>query len=106
MKKFLLLLILLSSYISFSQYNIATENGNTINTCSGTFVDSGGTTGDYSNSETYTVTFCSTTPGQTIQLDFSSFDTESIDDFRVYDGNSTGALLIVEYNGTILPATV
>ncbi|MFD0962749.1 CUB domain-containing protein [Pseudofulvibacter geojedonensis] len=106
MKTRLFILLLMIGYTSYSQYNIATENGNTINTCTGVFVDSGGTAGNYSNNENYTVTFCSPIPGQTIQLDFTSFDTESIDDFRVYDGNSTAASLLAEYNGTTLPAAV
>jgi|GEM_PF-2916249 len=105
MKKLLLLLLLLSSYISFSQYNIATENGNTINTCAATLVDSGGTGGDYLVSENYSVTFCSTSPGQTIQIDFTAFDIESGFDFvNIYDGNSIAAPLLASYTGDTIPA--
>ncbi|PHS03185.1 MAG: hypothetical protein COA88_16010, partial [Kordia sp.] len=104
MKKNIFYILLSFASIGFSQtYNIATENGNTINDCSGTFVDSGGTGGDYSANENYTVTFCPDTPGDLIVLDFNAgtFSIEgSIYDFlTVYNGDTTGSPLYGTFTG-------
>ena len=46
--------------LSAQVYNIATEDGNTINTCVGGFTDSDAYDDDiYVNNESYMVTFCS-----------------------------------------------
>ncbi|MEX1001590.1 MAG: CUB domain-containing protein, partial [Crocinitomicaceae bacterium] len=67
-------------------------SGGTINTCSGTFYDSGGSGGNYANSENTTMTFCSDTPGEEIIFDFTSFTVETgWDELTVYDGSTTGA---------------
>ena len=80
----------------FSQtyYNIATLNGQNINTCSGTFVDSGGAGGNYSDNESYSITFTSSNIGEEVMVTFTSFDIEnnascSFDRLRVYDGTNT-----------------
>ncbi len=68
--------LLFVSTITFSQtYVMGTDTG-TITTCSGTFVDSGGASGTYSSNEDTTITFCPTTAGDLIQIDFSSFNTQ------------------------------
>lgn len=88
-------------------YNI--NLGGTISTCSGTFYDAGGT-GNYSNNEDYTITFCPSTPGQVIQVAFTSFNTENwnstYDRLTIYDGNSTAASQIGSYAGTTSPGTI
>ena len=97
---------MLISYIGFSQYDIATNNGQTINACTGTFFDSGGA-GDYTSSENYTITFCGDLPGAQIILDFVMFDTESsFDDLTIYDGTSTADPLIGTYDGTSLNGNI
>ena len=75
--------------------NNATNN-TTINTCSGTFYDSGGINGNYSNNETYTVTFCPNQPNTAIELAFSfnSLLLANGDQLCFYDGNSTAAPLL------------
>jgi uncharacterized protein YceK len=71
----------------------------TISTCGGTFYDSGGSTKNYGNNETKTVTFTSDN-GNRIQFNFSAFVTESADWLYVYDGTTTNAPLIGTYSGT------
>ena len=59
----------------FSQ-EILISDGGTVNTCSGTFYDSGGPTGVYSANEDYTITICPENDAQVIELDFDSFTTQ------------------------------
>ncbi|MBE9576158.1 PKD-like domain-containing protein [Flavobacterium proteolyticum] len=74
--------------------------------CGGNFIDSGGATGDYQNSENITTVICPTVPGELVTVTFTSFNTESGWDFlRIYDGNSTAATLLGTYSGTTLPPT-
>jgi hypothetical protein len=79
-------------------------------TCGGTFYDSGGSGSNYTNDESYTVTFYPATSGDKVRLTFSSFATESsYDGMMIYDGNSTSATLIssglgVGTNSTTCPA--
>ncbi len=90
----------------FAQTFIMTD-GETTNTCSGTFYDSGGAGGDYSNSETLVHTFCPDVPGECMLIDFVSFQVEEpgllaqTDVLSVYDGNTTGATLLRELEGDL-----
>lgn len=95
----------LFSYIVFSQnYNISNS---TINTCSGNFYDTGGPGGNYGNNQNIVQTFCSTTPGEAIQLAFSAFNVENNFDFLIiYDGPTTGSPVIGSYTGGNSPGTV
>ena len=82
MKNILLLaIILLGVYkTSVSQYTMSfATNYTTVTACSGTFLDPGGT-GNYGNSQSFTMTFCSGT-GQAINLDFTSFILENNFDY-------------------------
>lgn len=65
-------------------------NGATITTCSGNYVDSGGTGGGYGLNQDITVTFCSST-GQPITLSFDNFNIGVGDFLYVYDGPSTAS---------------
>lgn len=72
--------------------------------CGGNFVDTGGLTGNYSNTYNNTATpniICPTTPGDVVTVTFTSFATEtSTDGLYVYDGNTvTAANLIASNNG-------
>ncbi|MCF6130284.1 fibronectin type III domain-containing protein [Flavobacterium sp. AS60] len=72
--------------------------------CGGNFVDSGGTTGSYSDNENVTTTICPTTSGDLVTVTFTSFSMESCcDSLRIYDGNSTAGTLLGTYTGTTLP---
>lgn len=71
--------------------------------CSGAycFYDSGGENGSYSNNEDYTATF--TSAGE-ITITFSSFSTESnYDKISIYDGGTSGTVLLNSYSGTTVP---
>lgn len=83
---FLFLLFCLGQLTFAQTYNIS--QGGTVNTCSGTFYDSGGNAGNYSLGEDYTMTFCPSTPGQKISLQFTSFDIDGTNNNVIcfYDG--------------------
>jgi gliding motility-associated-like protein len=84
-------------------YDIKTNNLQTINTCSGTFWDSGvGTAVQYGNNEDYTVTFCAPV-GSTYKFDFTNFFVRTGDALYVYDGPNTSSPLIGIYFGLSSP---
>jgi hypothetical protein len=85
-------------------HNIGTGN---FTTCVGNLFDSGGSGGNYSNSENFTETYCSDSPGDCINLNFSSFSTESCcDHLNIYDGPNTASALIGTFNGTNSPGLI
>ena len=84
-----------------------TLNGNISQTLSCgttyTFYDSGGSSGNYSNSENFTATFTSSSGGP-ISITFSSFATESTssydwDNIKIYDGTTSGTQLVFGCTG-------
>ena len=81
------------SNLGAQTYNIATVNGQTITTCSGNFTDSN-VSGQYSNNENYTVTFCSSS-GNPLLFDFS----DPINNPPFFDVDCAGDTLYI-YNGT------
>jgi len=93
MKKALYIFIILFwSLGGFSQvYNISTNNGQNITTCSGTLYDSGGSNGNYSANETYTITFTPATVGAYINLDFTSWVVGAGDALEIFDGPSVSS---------------
>ncbi|MCK5856339.1 MAG: gliding motility-associated C-terminal domain-containing protein [Bacteroidales bacterium] len=84
-------------------YNIANYNGQTVSTCSGNFYDSGGPNGGYSGTLSYSITFCPSTPGASINLDFTVWSIGAGDNLKVYDGNSNAANLLATFNTTLSP---
>ncbi len=107
---FILILTLstfLLSNIHCQTYRIDTLDGQTIETCSGTFYDSGAGAGDYSNSENYTVTFYTST-GERITFDYTSFDlrNEGGDTLKVFDGPDDTYPLLGAHTGEGLSFTV
>ena len=107
-KYFIIWIIFLATLNGFSQtINLDnTTNGSTQSTCSATLYDSGGPTGQYQNSEDYSITFCSTN-GDCMQVDFTAIDMEvNFDYIYVYDGNNTSAPLLNTINGTTNPGTI
>lgn len=92
MKKiyFTLLLALLFQAKSFAQFN-----------CGDSLIDSGGSSGQYQNSEDDTIYLCPTVPGEAVQLTFGTFATELNYDFLyIYNSNTVGTNLIGTYSGT------
>ena len=104
MKQVVVIFFLSLSLGVFSQsYN---NPGGTINTCSGTFYDTGGASGDYSDYEWVITTICSNA-GNCIVVDFTSFNVENgWDDMIIYDGPSTASTVIGTYTGTNSPGTI
>lgn len=82
------------------------NNNTAVNTCGGLFYDSGGSGGNYANSQNFTKTFCSSTPGSCLQLQFTAFALKANDILTVYNGNSVASPLIGAYTGTTLPPTM
>jgi PKD repeat protein len=86
--------------------SITMQNG-TVTTCSGIFYDSGGPDSNYGNNLTYTMTFYPGTEGAMVSVNFTQFNTESGYDYLyIYNGTSTSATLIGQYDGTSSPGTV
>ncbi len=68
-------------------------------------VDSGGTTGNYGNSENITYTICPDNPGDIVSVDFTQFDfeqrsnTQCTDFLLIYNGDSSAAPAITPTAG-------
>ena len=94
MKKLALLFSILFS-VSLTAQVYVIEDQVTVNTCSGTFVDSGGEATTYSGNQSFTYTICPENAGQLVQLEFTAFATQ------------TGADIMTIYNAadTLDPAT-
>jgi hypothetical protein len=75
MKRYLVLVFILLASIITAQ-DIQMMNG-TVNQCSGVFTDSGGIAGSYGDNESFTLTICPDAAGDLIQLDFTSFSTQT-----------------------------
>jgi hypothetical protein len=84
----------------------STTNGATTTSCNARFYDSGGATGTYSSSESYTYTFVPGTVGSKLKAVFNSFALESGYDFMsVYNGTTANAAnLIGIYTGAQISA--
>lgn len=99
-----LILLGSGSYSVAQTYNMP---GGTVNTCSGTFYDTGGLGGSYTNNQNITTTICSNSPGNSPVLTFTAFNIESGWDFlTVYDGPNTSSPVIGTWTGTTSPGVV
>ena len=94
-----------SNYIHAAEsYNM--QNG-TVTTCNAFFYDNGGPNSNYGNNKDYTMTFLPATEGNMIRVNFLEFNTEANYDYLyIYDGTSTNATLIGEYEGANSPEEV
>ncbi len=99
-----------TGYITVVPPVFTIQNGS-ITTCQGTFYDSGGASGSYSNGEDYIFTIYSATPGAQLEVNFTTFDVEyqgscNYDYLNIYNGENTSATQIGEYCGTSSPGLV
>src|SRR5690606_5131871 len=97
------LVLCLGIMYGYSQnYNMT--NGTTITTCSGTFYDSGGATGNYGNAESMIYTICSPSETNSNQIANTEMNLENIDHILyVYDGLKVCAPLLYTFTGTEIP---
>ncbi|MFO7368723.1 MAG: immunoglobulin domain-containing protein [Bacteroidales bacterium] len=88
-------------YLADAQdYPINTIHKDTIQTCSGTFYDSGSDLGSYGSNEKFVTTFQAPS-GQRIVFSFTSFNlrSEGGDTLKIFDGSDTLSALIGIYTG-------
>ena len=84
------------------EFNIASSNQ--VTTCGGIFVDSGGSDGQYINSENQSITIYPENDDEYVSLFFSEFQFEGCCDYlTIYDGETVGSpILVPGSNGTSL----
>ncbi|APA63405.1 beta strand repeat-containing protein [Maribacter sp. 1_2014MBL_MicDiv] len=80
-------------------------DGGSATTCDDTFLDSGGIS-NYSDNEDLVYTICPDTANNYTQVNFDQFDVIPGDILFVYDGNSTGATLIGQYDNDNIPTQI
>lgn len=101
MRNYLLPAIFLVCSLGLNAQNYNMTNG-TVNTCSGTFYDSGGSGSTYSTYEYYTYTICPSTPGAKVSLNFTSFNVEAnYDMLTIYDGPNTASPSLGSYDNNV-----
>ena len=81
-------------------------NGEIVNTCTGNYYDSGGPTANYTNNENSVSTICPGTPGQYVQLNFSTINLESNNDLlSIFNGRTTTNSLLNTLTGSTMPCS-
>lgn len=106
LKNSILILLFLLPISLFAQ-NLNMQNGTFQRCFPDLFFDSGGGTGNYGSNENFTTTICPQNPGESIILDFISFNTELNNDIMtIFDGDSTMANVIGNFSGNVSPGRV
>ncbi len=74
--------------------------------CGTTVYDTGGSGGNYGNSQTYSTTYCPTTPGDVVTLNFTAFNTEAGFDYvTIHNGPTAGSPVVGSFSGTCNPGS-
>jgi len=99
-----------TDYINVIEPSI-TMSTSTVAACNGTFFDPGGPTGNYGNSQDYSMLFKPGVPGSKLQFVFTSFDLEAQsncnkDYLKIYNGSSLFSPLLGTFCGTNSPGTI
>ncbi|WP_082960184.1 beta strand repeat-containing protein [Maribacter hydrothermalis] len=85
--------------------SISMTNGTTSNDCGLVFLDPG-SFGDYGNNENVIHTLCPEPGTDYVSVTFTSFDVRSGDSLFIYDGSSTSASLIGQYDNNNIPSII
>ncbi|AGC75546.1 gliding motility-associated-like protein [Nonlabens dokdonensis] len=96
-------ILFFTAFVSAQEFAMADGR---LTTCAGSFTDSGGLTGDYTNSEDSVITFCSPFATDDMQISFNSFNLASGDLLFVYDGDDTTAPLTGVFLGSNSPGII
>ncbi len=75
-----------------------TNNGTTRTGCNFLFYDDGGASGNYTNSQDRTITFCPSSQLQRIVAEVNDFNLASGDTLKIYEGTSTLAQVVINDN--------
>ncbi|HEY0978552.1 MAG TPA: PKD domain-containing protein, partial [Flavobacteriales bacterium] len=104
------LLLTCTAQMAWAQAHTITEPS--ITACTGALLDSGGEgASGYGNNEDFTTTICSDAAGQSISLNWITFNLSTtgpdpVDQLSIYDGPDANAPLIGTYVGTNSPGIV
>jgi hypothetical protein len=100
----LVVLVTLFSSLAFGQTNMPASGTSSVTVnCAGApfnFYDSGGSGGNYGNSESGVLTFCTNDPCKVVRINFSALALKNNDVLYIYDGPNTSATLINSYTNT------
>jgi hypothetical protein len=97
-----------NNYSTYATADFVTPNraNATINSCTGTFTDAGGSEGKYANNESW-VTTIAPLGATSVTMTFTSFATANSSDYlRIYNGTNINAPLIGTYHTNTSPGTV
>ncbi len=102
---FFILTVIITSLSSLvaQEYTMANTS---ITACSGNFADSQGITRNYSPGESFETTICSFFSTDRTQLDFTQFQLAPGDILYAYDGDSSAAPLIGQYQNSTSPGLI
>lgn len=101
-----LVFLVVNGLLSYAQtFNMT--NGTTVNTCTGTFYDSGGAGGNYGSNEDVVFTICPSGGTGLVQVNFTSFASETGYDYlEIHNGTATTAPSLGVFNSGTPPSVV